>query len=120
MLKNFIIVATLLLAAPVFAQQGTNFTPTNSQHRKLVSQREKISKLQAKLATLQIEFNYLAAKFRDECRSVALENHWPDGVQCDPNSLTFFATATPAGQPYSAPQPASATPVKPAEEPKKP
>ena len=102
--KKILIVAAILLAAPVFAQQqNATLSPSDSQHRKLTSAREKISKLQTKIADLQIEFNFLAAKFHDTCRQIAMENHWPEATQCDPNSLLFY-------QQPSAPQVANASP----------
>lgn len=108
MMKTLLaILAFAILCVPCFAQQ---LVPTKAQYAKL----SKLFARELKDATAMQRAQMKAARdqvlLSQACESVARENGWPDGTQCNPNNPAVFAAPRPAPQP--------APPAKPDEKPK--
>ncbi|HEV2521029.1 MAG TPA: hypothetical protein VGT24_01500 [Candidatus Acidoferrales bacterium] len=95
------ILAFAILCAPCFAQQ---YTPTKAQYDKLKKARAKVIAVQEKIQEFQNDVPFLIAQASEECRKIAQQNRWPEGVTCNLQTLVFTAPVKPPEPPPAAPE----------------
>lgn len=85
----------LILFTPiiVMAQQVTK-----KQHNDLVKQRERAMQLSAKASKYRMEYAYEMSRLGQMCKDVIRQNGWPDGTQCNPDTLDFIAPQPKSAQ----------------------
>lgn len=97
MTKSILIVVFALSGALAQAQM---MVPSSGQLKQLEKQFAKAEKAQREAA-------YEWGKAAEMCRQTVLDNHWPETVQCNPQTLSFVERqpAAPAPQPQSSRMP---------------
>jgi hypothetical protein len=106
---KYLAVGFLLASGLVATETTKTFTPTEVQNLRLQVKQRDAQIAQRDMVAAQEKFQNFLATLQSEGEKVRLENHWPDTVKFDPNTLGF-TESTPTPVPATVPKP---TPTKP-------